>query len=168
MIALDSYATAYFRTQAEPLIGYFKIKEFKELMNQDSSIWKNVNGNSKSYDFFKDIIEDSFGVEFSNLIGIFVQDARLEEWDRFLTLYRDILVDQSLIYDVKVNSAKLLSLEEKTEVESKILDKYDSKCEFRYEVDESLIKGMKIIINHQTIDVSIRGVLDKIKKEVLK
>lgn len=168
MIALESYATAYFRTSTQPLDSYSKINDFSLLMKSDEDIWKSINGNIKSYQLFKDIIEASFDYEFANLIGIFVQDARLDEWERFRQLFRDILVEKSLIYDVKVISAKNLSLEETLEVEHKIRSKYKGNCEFRYEIDKSLIEGMKLIINHQTIDVSIRGVLDKIKKEVLK
>lgn len=168
MIALESYTTAYFRACELPLDAYSKINDFSLLMRSDEDVWKSINGNIKTYQLFRDIIEDSFGYEFANLIGIFVQDARLDEWDRFKSLFRDILVEKSLIYDVKVISAKDLSQDETLEIEHKIMNKYKGKCEFRYEIDETLIEGMKLIINHQTIDVSIRGVLDKIKKEVLK
>lgn len=168
MIALEVYAEAFFRANKDPLVGYAQLKDFSQIVVKGMDIFTSINGNSKAYETFRDLIETQFTREFSNLLAVLIQDARIDEWDRFLSIYRDILVDKALIHDVHVMSARPLKNDEVENLESRIIAKYGQYCEFRYDVDPSLIDGVKMVINHQTIDATIRGSLDKIKKEVLR
>ena len=167
MIALEVYANAYFRASKDPLAAYTQLLTFSKTFENDQQILDGINGNSKAYDSFKEIIESHFNHEFANLLGVLVQDGRVSEWSRFVNLYREILVDKSLIFDVHIFSARSLSTQDKSDLELLIKTKYGQHCEFRYDIDASLIDGIKLVINHQTLDASVRGSLDKIKKEVL-
>lgn len=167
MIALEVYASAYFRASKDPLVSYNQLLTFSKVIENDNEILSIINGNTKAYDTFKDIIESNFNPEFSNLLSVLVQDGRVNEWSRFVNLYREILVDKSLVFDVHVMSARKLLPEDQKDLEIRIKNKYGNQCEFRYDIDSSLIDGIKLVINHQTLDASVRGSLDKIKKEVL-
>lgn len=167
MIGLEVYATALYRSSKNPIRTYEYIKSFNEVLEQDIDLINRLNGNKKSYQLLKDVIIDHYDIEFSNFIEVMVSDARLDEWNRFKDVFRTVLVSKNLIFDVHVVSAQPLSKEAQERLELKIKNKHNAPCEFRYDVDARLIKGMKVTINHQTVDASVHGSLERIKKEVL-
>lgn len=167
MIGLEIYAKALFQASQDPYEMYQTIKQFNILYYQDKQIFEKINGNIKAYELFKDLIFESFGLEFANFIGVLIEDGRMNEWNRFLDHFRDLCVNQDLIYDVNVVSAKPLTESFKSKLEVQIQSKIKKPCEFRYGERASLIQGFQITINHQRIDMSIKGTLDKLKKEVL-
>jgi F-type H+-transporting ATPase subunit delta len=68
------------------------------------------------------------------------------------------------IKDVHVTASYPLEIQEKELLEKKLTSKISGTPEFHYSVDENLIGGLIVRYDGMQLDMSIRGMLNKLKK----
>ena len=86
----------------------------------------------------------------------------MREYDRFLSAYQDLCVSNNLLSVATVTSAKPLSESERESLISMLSNKYPGELELELSEDQSLIKGLRIEINHDVIDTSLKNKLKQI------
>ena len=77
--------------------------------------------------------------------------------DRIIFEYRDLLEEHKLIHIVDIISAKELSKKEIDEIIAKISQRYEGELDVEYEHDPSLVGGLKIRVNNDIYDTSIKN-----------
>lgn len=119
------------------------------------------------------IMKETFGGKVSDeLMGLFdtvVEKGRFSEIEGILAYFLEEVREYKRIGTADVTSAQELSQEERESIEKKLLDTtpYVS-FRMNYQVDASLIGGMKIRIGDRVVDSSIRTKLGNMAKELSK
>lgn len=115
----------------------------------------------------ENIFKGKVSDEIVGLLELLVEKNHFGQAKDVFTYFRDEVKEYKNIGTVYVTSAVELSLEQKEQVEKKLLEttKYVS-FEMHYEVDAALIGGMVIRIGDRVVDSSIRTKLYKLSKEL--
>ena len=80
--------------------------------------------------------------------------------------YRLILVEENLLYDVKIFSAVSLSSESKNQIEQLVEKRWGSNYLLNYIVDKKILGGIRLEVNGAVIDTTFRSRIDQIIREV--
>jgi F-type H+-transporting ATPase subunit delta len=103
------------------------------------------------------------------LLQMLVNKDHFSEVDSVLWYFIYRAREQKGIGTAKIVTATELTEEQKKAVEKRLLETTDYNAfEFQYELDPSLIAGMKIRIGDRVVDSSIRTKLEELKKELSK
>lgn len=162
-----TYAQALFEVGLDgnkALDFYYELKSFNELL-LDDAFYAVMEGTYLEPECLNPIWEGLntvFSVEIVNFLEI-VQDASLmRDFQRIIFEYRDFLSDNGYLNVVEVTSPITLSDTEKATLLTTLKQRYDGQFELEYEVDQSLISGLRVRINHDIFDTSIKHKLDRI------
>lgn len=101
-----------------------------------------------------------------NFLEVLTQDGLLHDYESVIQAYQLILVEEDLLYDIKIESAKELSQELKERLTALIEKRWGDSYFLSYEVKPDLIHGLKMTVNNAIIDTSIQSRLDAIRKGV--
>lgn len=121
----------------------------------------------------KKLIEEAFSDKIcSQLLGFFitvVEKGRFGEITGILSYFQSRVREYEKVGKAIVTTAMPLSLEEKDEVEKRLLETTDyTSFLMTYLVDASLIGGMTIRIGDRVVDSSIRTKLNNMAKQLSK
>ena len=165
MINMSTYARALFEVAQEQnsaLKFYDSLKHFS-VINKDPEIASVLNrrlGDDKILKPFWDTT--GFSKEVVTLLNMLQNAGLMREYDRFLSAYQDLCVSNNLLSVATVTSAKPLSESERESLFSMLSNKYPGELELELSEDQSLIKGLRIEINHDVIDTSLKNKLKQI------
>ncbi len=99
-----------------------------------------------------------------NLVGVLKNNAQLELFAEIVTEFERLTNEQSNVKQVEVTFAREVSSNKK------ILDELNSvigpKLEVRAKVDNELVGGMVLRVDDTLIDASIKGQLQRMKKDL--
>ncbi|MCX8080132.1 MAG: ATP synthase F1 subunit delta [Bacteroidia bacterium] len=114
------------------------------------------------------IVGKLFKDKVSNLtlsfITLIIQKKRASKIREIFSAYESVFKKHKNIKDVYVKSAVELSADEKKLIQSKLKKKIDGELDFHFSVDESLIGGFVVNVDSMQLDMSIHGMLSKIRK----
>ena len=138
-------------------------KEFGELMNHP----KIVKEEKKKV--LDTVFKDRVSAELYGFLRLIVDKDRYSEIENILNYFLDKIKELKGIGVVYVKTAMPLGQEQKKKIEQKLLDTTKFKeVEMHYEVQESLIGGMKIRIGDRVVDSSIETKLSQLTKQLMK
>ena len=117
----------------------------------------------------REIFSGRVSDEVCGFLNQIVVNNRYEEIDGILTCFIDEIKEYKKIGVAYVTTPAALTDALKAQVEKKLLDTTDYvEMEMHYEVDESLIGGMKIRIGDRVVDSSISTKITELAKELRK
>lgn len=120
----------------------------------------------------KDIIRNIFGKtldrEVINFLSLLVDKGRILECGNIAIVFNTLCNDYKHITEGYVYSTYLLKKEEIARLEAKMSEEYNTTVKLVNEVDESLIRGIKIVIKDKVIDDSMKYKIDLLKENLLK
>ena len=119
------------------------------------------------------VVENVFGnnlsAEVTGLMRLIVQKDRYDQVEEILTWFIDEVKRQKGIGKAEVVSATELSAGQKEQIEKRLLETTSYKqMEMSYQVDPSLIGGLRIRIEDRVVDSSISSRLYELEKDLLK
>lgn len=101
-----------------------------------------------------------------NLVLILLRNARIERLADVAEAYRREVDERQGIQRAEVRSSRPLGREVQERLEKEIAQLTGSRVQFDYQLDESLIGGLKVQIGSTVYDGSIRTQLDEIHKRL--
>lgn len=145
----------YFRVLMKIL---FSDEDFNKLLNSPF-----VDKEEKK-NFIKNTFSKVYDDDFLNFLYVVIDHNRAYKLVDIKVEYKKLVLASSGIVRIYVTSAKKLSDKELSDIEKSLKDKYGGKkLELRNEVDEALIGGIQITANDESIDLSAKNSLDKLK-----
>ena len=168
---------------SEALFAVAKEKGETEIFSENLTLLKELLSDNKEYTEFlfcpslplserissiDEAFSDKMPEEIISLIKILTENGRIRELplliDEFFSLKRDFENTKT----VKVTSSVALSDEQKEKLIKNLEKKYKAKIHAEYEVDETLIGGIKIAFEDILIDGSIEKRLKDLKEVIEK
>ena len=142
-----------------------RMDEFFEAVKVVAEILRTNKDFGKLMNHPKIMKEDK--VKIVGIMTLLVTKGRAEDMLSVFDYFIDLVKEKKKIGKAHVTTAVLLSNEQKTKVEQKLLDttKYET-FEMDYAVDESLIGGMVIRIGDRVVDSSIKSKLYELTREL--
>ncbi len=145
----------YFRTLIKL---YFDAEDFKNFINSPF-----VDKEEKKQ-FIKKTFGNVFDDTYLNFLYVVIDKNRCANLVGIKDEYKKLVLNSSGIVRIYVTSAKELSKKELNDIEKSLKDKYaGKKLELRNEVDEALIGGVQIRAFDESIDLSAKSSLEKLK-----
>ena len=119
----------------------------------------------------KEIIENIYGKSvdeiFLNFFKVLIDKNRFNTVCAIFDEFNADYIQHFNIIQAQVFCARELTSDEKKRLEEKLSKKYNQKVECTYEIDESLIAGIKVKIKDQVIDNSAINRLNKMKDSIM-
>lgn len=167
IISTKVYAEALYQVGVEtrkPLEFYEALQTFQEFLNDEEfnrimvATFLDQNALTPVWNELGKI----FPQEVVKFLGM-IQDAKLmSDFSRVLREYRDFLEEGKHLNVVEVTSPKVLTEDEKVQLMHNLKTRYEGVFEVAYHVDDSLINGLVVRVNHDIYDTSIKSKLDRI------
>jgi F-type H+-transporting ATPase subunit delta len=121
---------------------------------------------SEKIDFFADII-GQVPVVISNLVKLLVGRKKLFLLPAIAASYQQLLFAHNNILEAKIISAGELDVEQKEQLLKALKQRYQREILLACHVDPALIGGAVIYVADKVIDGSIRGMLQRLKQNLL-
>jgi F-type H+-transporting ATPase subunit delta len=119
----------------------------------------------------KQILENIYGKEvdeiFLNFFKVLIDKNRFYNVCAIFDEFDANYIQHFNIIQANVWSARELSKDEKNRLEEKLSKKYSQKVECTYEVDESLLAGIKVKVKDEVMDNSAINRLNKMKDSIM-
>ena len=175
-LVTKTYADALFQLAVEENKVDDLYNEVKELIvvlndNQElSNIMKHPKVNKEEkLKTINEIFSGRVSGELCGLLNQIVVNNRYEEIDGILECFIDEIKEYKKIGVAHVTTPTALTDALKAQVEQKLLSTTDYvEMEMHYEIDESLIGGMKIRIGDRVVDSSVSTKITELAKELRK
>lgn len=116
---------------------------------------------------FIDICEDSLDQQGKNLINILATNRRLIILPEVAILYEELRAIKENVTNVTVISANELTDEQENKLQVVLKKKLKRNILLRYATDKSVIGGLVLRIGDQVIDGTVRGKLNRLRKQLL-
>ncbi|NLL75538.1 MAG: F0F1 ATP synthase subunit delta [Erysipelothrix sp.] len=164
MISLNVYALALYEVALERSLKFYDSVLSFQTMLEDESV-RAVFTRTYADPSILDPLFESLGYsnEVIKLLKIMQASRLLVDYDRFVDLYRDLLIEHHELVRVEIVSA--VEISDFSAIDALVTARYTGRIERVASVDASLIKGMVMRINHDVFDTSIKKRLDSVLKE---
>ena len=162
IISIDTYALALFEVASDKsneMKFYQELENFGSVL-EDSKIKDALNRSLADYrvfDGFWKSLKDNFSQEIINVLRIVQEAALMSSFERLVHEYRKILQENDLIHIVNISSPKELNEKEKDDIVNEIKRHYKGTLDVHYSNDPSLVSGLKIRVNNDIYDTSIKN-----------
>ena len=101
-----------------------------------------------------------------NFLEVLAEDRLLSQLDTVIEDYRLVLVENNLLFEVKVYSSKPLSDHTQNQLVEMIESRWGKDYLIDYRVDPKTLGGLKLEVNGAVIDTTFRSRIDQIIREV--
>lgn len=114
-----------------------------------------------------DLIYSTFDKTFLNFIYVLLENNRYNYIKDIFVEYSNLILEHNDIVKIQVISAYMLNSVELIKLTKSLQVKFvNKKIELENIIDEKLIDGIKIISNGQSIDMSLKNSLSKLKESL--
>ena len=104
---------------------------------------------------------------FSNFLSIMISNKKVYFLDEVYKLFDEMVLDDNNTTVAQVETAYALSDAQKTSIIKNLSEKYDKKIHINEVLNTSLLAGIKISINNQVTDYSVRNKLNLMKEQII-
>ena len=126
---------------------------------------------SINIDVKKDIVTSVFKEKISsdlvNFLNILIEKGRIDEIPQICSQFKIKMNELNNVQPVTVVSAVELSLEQKSNIVSKLSEKLKKTILPEWQIDESIIAGITIKIYDNVIDMSVKHRIETLNKSLL-
>ena len=173
-VSVSRYANALFQLAKEA-------KVIDTVSNDLTSLEVTINSDVEILKFIQNpSIKKSLKVQFfntvsqklelskltENFIGLIIKKNRVHYILEMIRAFNDLLLELKGIKSANITSAYKLSDEEVSKIKIKLKDKFNSDFNINLLTDSSLIGGLKIQVESQMIDSSIKNQLNLLKAKM--
>ncbi len=171
----ERYATALFelavQESAVPLYQK-QIKELIEIFSGNESLQSFFDAVQISPTEKKDLLTKAFKGKIEpllfNFLNLLVDKKRINHAVEIMKEFNSMCNRELNIQEGFVYSARSLSDEQIRQLEATLSQKNNMNVELHNLIDERLISGIKVVINNQIIDLSMKNRIESMKNELLK
>ena len=125
-----------------------------------------VDFNPEDFSIIREILEEEYEPIIVNFLEVLAQDGMFSRLNTIIEDYRLALVEENLLYDVKVSSATSLESSAREHIEQLIENRWGSAYLINYKVDKQILGGIRLEVNGAVIDTTFRSRIDQIIREV--
>lgn len=178
MIMHDSAASRYSRALFEYAKEKGQIDEYLSQLSSCAMVFRDnkelmtiLNHPNLSHEDKESVLKNVFSdlnEEMFKLVELLVQNDRIEEIQFVYSVFRSDVYEYKGIRVADVTTAVSMTEEEKNELSEKLSVKYSSKFEINNIVNPSVIGGVYLQIGDEVIDGTVRGSIEKMRKELFK
>ena len=104
---------------------------------------------------------------FSNFLSIMIANKKVYFLDEVYKLFNDMVLEDKNTMIAEVETAYALSDTQKSDIAKSLSKKYDKKIEIHEVINERLLAGIKISVNNEVTDYSVRNKLNLMKEQII-
>ena len=104
---------------------------------------------------------------FSNFLNIMIANKKVYFLDEVYKLFNDMVLEDKKTTIAEVETAFALSDTQKSDIVNSLTKKYDKKIQIHEVINERLLAGIKISVNNEVTDYSVRNKLNLMKEQII-
>ena len=104
---------------------------------------------------------------FSNFLSIMIANKKVYFLDEVYKLFNDMVLEDKNTTIAEVETAFALSDTQKSDIANSLTKKYDKKIQIHEVINERLLAGIKISVNNEVTDYSVRNKLNLMKEQII-
>ncbi len=169
------YATGLFDVESsvEELYAREKfLRELSELIRDYPQIQQIISCPEVSSDYrvaiLEKLLDTKLDVLSRNFIKIILKTRKTPLLASIASEYHKLVVGKLKTVDIQVNSVDFLREETHNLLRNRLESKLDKNVVIEESKDPSLVAGSVLFIGNQLLDLSIKGQIEKLKKQLLK
>ena len=122
--------------------------------------------NEEKKGMIKKVYKD-FDKDFINFLNVVIDHDRFYLIRSIRSEYKKLLYSNSGMLKITVISAKELEKDELDRIKKSLIERFnDKKIKVKNEIDPSIIGGIQILANDESIDFSLKSSLNKLKESL--
>jgi len=121
---------------------------------------------SKTLDFLNSFLSEENPM-FSNFISIMIENKKVYFLDEVNRMFREMILNEQNTTIAEVETAYPLSDVQKNLLIKNLENQYNKKIKIDEVLNESLLAGIKICINNEVTDYSVRYKLNSMKEQII-
>ena len=104
---------------------------------------------------------------FSNFLSIMIANKKVYFLDEVYKLFNDMVLEDKNTTIAEVETAFALSDTQKSDIVNSLTKKHDKKIQIHEVINERLLAGIKISVNNEVTDYSVRNKLNLMKEQII-
>ena len=104
---------------------------------------------------------------FSNFLSIMIANKKIYFLDEVYKLFNDMVLEDKNTTIAEVETAFALSDTQKNDIVNTLTKKHDKKIQIHEVINERLLAGIKISVNNEVTDYSVRNKLNLMKEQII-
>ena len=104
---------------------------------------------------------------FSNFLSIMIANKKVYFLDEVYKLFNDMVLEDKNTTIAEVETAYALSDTQKNDIVNSLTKKHDKKIQIHEVINERLLAGIKISVNNEVTDYSVRNKLNLMKEQII-
>ncbi len=104
---------------------------------------------------------------FINFLSIMIANKKVYFLDEVYKLFNDMVLEDKNTTIAEVETAFALSDTQKNDIVSSLTKKHDKKIQIHEVINERLLAGIKISVNNEVTDYSVRNKLNLMKEQII-
>ncbi len=104
---------------------------------------------------------------FSNFLSIMIANKKVYFLDEVYKLFNDMVLEDKNTTIAEVETAFALSDTQKNDIVNSLTKKHHKKIEIHEVINERLLAGIKISVNNEVTDYSVRNKLNLMKEQII-
>ena len=104
---------------------------------------------------------------FSNFLSIMIANKKAYYLDEVYKLFEEMVLEDDNTTVAKVETAFALSGSQKTSIIKNLSEKYDKNIQINEVLNTDLLAGIKISVNNEVTDYSVRNKLNLMKEQII-
>jgi len=149
-----------------PVDFYHELNRLAQMMNTLPEYVHLVEFKPEEFSTIREILTDEIDPLLINFLEVLARDRMLSRLETITEDYRLALIEENLLYNVRVFSASQLSSESKNNIEQLVERRWGNDYLLSYEIDENILGGIRLEVNGAIIDTTFRSRIDQIIREV--
>ena len=104
---------------------------------------------------------------FSNFLNIMIANKKVYFLDEVYKLFNDMVLEDKNTTIAEIETAFALTDTQKSDIVNSLSKKYDKKIQIHEVINERLLAGIKISVNNEVTDYSVRNKLNLMKEQII-
>ena len=121
---------------------------------------------AKTLDFLNSFLKNDSPI-FSKFISIMIENKKVYFLDEVYRLFSEMILDEQNTTIAEVETAYPLTDNQKNSLIKKLEKQYDRKIKIDEVINKSLLAGIKLSINNEVTDYSVRYKLNSMKEQII-
>lgn len=163
----EHYAHAFYQLMGDNQVNYYL--EFESV----SEVMEHYPQLQSKLIFKPDVLEDINDLLFletsdlvKRMVTLLLDDGMIDQISYVKRSIRDLLIKNGLWTYCRIETSQLMSRQYYDDIKIRVKNKYTNHIEFESRVNPQLMGGIRLLVNHSVIDLSIEGRLKRLIDEV--
>jgi len=121
--------------------------------------------NKRALDFLLELLPSHDNL-FKNFLITLIENKKIYFIDQISYLFNDMLLNEKNITVAEVETAYMLNDEQKNKLSKMLEAQFKKQIKIKEEINKDLLAGIKIKVNNQVIDYSIKNKVDSMREKL--